>query len=85
MVLCIMLLTLSSILLTALDVVCSIERRIVMLEAAKGINTLLIHVIIRCMMVMAAYKPGMNETSGSLFAFSWDAGNSFALYRLATF
>lgn len=85
MVRCIMLLTLSSILLRALEVVCSILRRTVMLEAAKGIKTVLIHVIIRCMIVMAAYKLGMNERSGSAFAFSWDAANSFALYTSQQF
>lgn len=80
MVRCTMLLTLSSILLTALEVVCSMLRRTVMLEAAKGIKTVWMHVIIRCMIVMAACKLGMNERSGSAFEFSWDAANSFALY-----
>lgn len=79
MVRCITLLTLSSILLTALEVVCSMLRRTVMLDAAKGIKTVLMHVIIRCMIVMAADKLGMNERSGSVFEFSWDAAKSFAL------
>lgn len=79
MVRCITLLTLSSILLTALEVVCSMLRRTVMLDAAKGIKTVLMHVIIRCMIVMAADKLGMNERSGSVFELSWDAAKSFAL------
>lgn len=79
MVRCIILLTLSSILLTALEVVCSMLRRTVMFEAAKGIKTVLIHVIIRCIIVMAAYRLGMKERSGSAFEFSCDAANSFAL------
>lgn len=79
MVRCITLLTLSSILLTALEVVCSMLRRTVMLDAAKGIKTVLTHVIIRCMIVMAADKLDMNERSGSVFEFSWDAAKSFAL------
>ena len=64
----------------ALEVVCSMLRRTVILEAAKGTRTVLMQVIMRCMIVMAAYKLGMNERSGSFLALSWEAASSFALY-----
>ena len=57
MVRCIMVLTLSSILFIAMFVVFSISRRTVMLDTASGIKTVLIHVSIKCMMVIADWRP----------------------------
>lgn len=45
----------------------SISRLVVMLEAAKGIRTVLMQVIIRCMILMTVRKCGKYVKSGSFW------------------
>lgn len=49
-------LILSSIRVMVRVVVCSMSRRIVMLEEARGMRTVRIEVIIRCMIVKAGWR-----------------------------
>lgn len=56
MVFCTMLFTLSSILFTTRVVFASISRRMLILDEAKGMIIVLIHVMKRCMIVNAERK-----------------------------
>ena len=84
MVRCMILLILSSILLVAKAVFFSISRRIVILEAAKGIRTVLMQVSIKCTMAIAGCRVSRYERSGSFLLFSWVAAASFALDNVSS-
>lgn len=58
MVRCMMLLILSSSLVTARLVVLSMSRRTVVLDAASGIKTVLMHAFIKCMIWIAGRRFG---------------------------
>lgn len=77
--LCIIVLTLSSILSRARLAVFSMSRRIVTLAEASGMSTVLMQVFIRFMIPIAGRRPIKYDRSGSFLAVSWLAAMSFAL------
>jgi len=81
MVRCMMLLSLSSSLLTARLVVFSMSRRTVVLDAARGIKTVLMHALIKCIIWIAGRRLGRYERSGSFLTASCEIAKSLALAR----